>query len=221
MGWKEKLKWPFLSQQNVTSSPFIRQPVISRDIKFPPPIPVAATFHGVESPIISALPVPFGSCGDLQQKRLIVCNCQGRFSNLIWNTFTPPDDLLLRHKVVILPLCSSPFARDRLDPTHGPLPEPWCQVGEMKATPFFMSSCEWLVSRWLRGQLLCPFYRHLQHFMRCLNLGRHLTPANGFASQPINWLFTAGMSQNCRVKFSYPYVFCSEEHINPLLPFAA
>lgn len=112
---------------------------------------------------------------------------------------------------------SSPFAHDRLDPTHNPLPERRCQTSEMKAAPFFTSPSERSAGRWLHSQLPCPFCWHLQHFMRCLNLSRHLTPANGFASQPINWLFTAGMSQNCRVKFSYPDVFCSEEHINPLL----
>lgn len=165
--------------------------------------------------------MPLGSCGDLQQKILVICNCQGRISNFIWNTSTPPNDLLLKPKVVILSLSSSSFALDRLDPRHSPLPELRHRMREMKAAPFLASPPEWSAGRRLRNQWPCPFCWHLQHFMRCLNLSRHLTPANGFVRQPINWLFTAGMSQNFRVEFSYPDVFCSEEHINPLLPFAA
>lgn len=67
--------------------------------------------------------MPLGSCGDLQQKILVICNCQGGISNFIWNTSTPPNDLLLKPKVVILSLSSSSFALDRLDPRHSPLPE--------------------------------------------------------------------------------------------------
>lgn len=101
--------------------------------------------------------MPLGSCGDLQQKRLVVCNCQGMISSSLWNTFTPPDDLLLKHKVVILCLFSYPFAHHGLGPTHSPLPELWGQTTEIKAALFFTNPPEQSTGRRLHSPWLCPF----------------------------------------------------------------
>lgn len=53
----------------------------------------------------------------IYSRKDIACNCQGRFSNLIRNSSTLADDLLLKNKAFILSLFSSPFAHVSLDPS--------------------------------------------------------------------------------------------------------